>query len=1036
MRNKGFFWFLTILLTVICIYQLSFTWVSTGIESDVAKASQDKVEALFAEAKEQGEDTLFLPNSTKVNVNDPESFEIAVAAYINDSLKQLADTPVYPVFGSTFQDVKKRSLAFGLDLVGGMSVTLEIDIPELVRSYARNPDGAAFKRIYDAAKTRSGQSGEDFITVFRREYDRVNKDDKMVRLFDISEIDDLSTKSTNDQVEKFLRDREKGSMSGVEEIMNRRINQFGVAQPNIQLDPANNRLYIELPGVQDDVSVGEKLKSTANLQFFDVFSQQQVQPYLQQADALSKMAAAEDIADDSDVAVADTLDAGDAADSTDLADVDSLGGTGTTGDSVTQSLNDLTAGGGANDGGLLSYLKPYVDYTAGYVSAENKSKVEKMLARKDIKAIFPEGMEFMWSAELEEVNKDSKEQAYVLYPIVMPADRKAPVGGKDIKRAERGYDTESGKITVDLTMTGDGADKWGTMTEENVNQVVAITMDNVVYSAPYVNEAIRNGSTQISGSFSIQEANDLAGLLNGGALPAPCVIKEQTKVGPTIGAENSRAGLISFGFALVLVFLYMIFYYGKSGIVADIALVANILFIFGSLASFGAVLTLAGIAGIVLTIGMAVDANVLIFERIREEEAAGKDKKSAIDIGFQKALSSIIDANVTTMLTAIILKIFGSGPIESFATTLIIGIITSVFAALVVTRLIINWMLAKGKSITFDTKYTRSAFKNWNINFVGRRKIYYAFSSILVIAGIAAFFVRGLNPSVEFSGGRTYGVKFTESAGDHLDYLKDNLTAEFGSNAAVELKTKSSKYYLEISTNYLLADENANEKVKEKLAAGLARSKDKAGEATIMESRSVSASTSNELVSSSSLAIGVSLLAIFAYILLRFGSWRYSTGAIIAMIHDVVLVLAAFAAFHGILPFNMDIDQAFVAAILTVIGYSINDTVVVFDRIRENLGMGKHKDENEKINDALNSTLSRTINTSMTTFIVLLVIFIFGGAAIKGFIFALMVGVVVGTYSSLCIATPLLIDLSRKKILEDDKRKSAQMAAAAAESKA
>lgn len=1034
MRNKGFFWFLTILLTVICIYQLSFTWVSTGIENDVAKASQDKVEALFAEAKKLGEDTLFLPNSTKVNVNDPESFEIAVAAYINDSLKQLADTPVYPVFGSTFQDVKKRSLAFGLDLVGGMSVTLEIDIPELVKSYARNPEGASFKKVYDAAKKSSGQSGQDFISVFRKEYERINNDDKMVRLFDISEIDELNTKSSNDQVEKFLREREKGSMSGVEEIMNRRINQFGVAQPNIQLDPANNRLYIELPGVQDDVSVGEKLKSTANLQFFDVFPTQQVQPYLQQADVLSKREAAEDIVTDDGVVLEDTLDAGDPDDTLNVADVDTLGGT--TEDTVTQSLNDLTAGGGANDGGLLSYLKPYIDFTAGYVSPENKSIVEKILARTDIKAIFPEGMTFMWSANLEDVSKEGKEQGYILYPIVMPLDGKAPVGGKDIKRAERGYDTQSGKITVDLTMTGDGADKWGTMTEENVNEVVAITMDGVVYSAPYVNEAIRNGSTQISGSFSIQEANDLAGLLNGGALPAPCVIKEQTKVGPTIGAENSRAGLISFGFALVLVFLYMIFYYGKSGIVADIALIANILFIFGSLASFGAVLTLAGIAGIVLTIGMAVDANVLIFERIREEEAAGKDKKSAIDVGFQKALSSIIDANVTTMLTAIILKIFGSGPIESFATTLIIGIITSVFAALVISRLIINWMLAKGKSISFDTKFTRSAFKNLNINFVGRRKMYYAISSILVIAGLVAFFMRGLNPSVEFSGGRTYGVKFTESAGDHLDYLKDNLSAEFGTGAAVELKTKSSKYYLEISTNYLLEDENANEKVKEKLAAGLVRSEDKAGTATIMESRSVSASTSNELVTSSSLAIGISLLAIFAYIFIRFGSWQYSTGAILAMIHDVVLVLAAFAAFHGILPFNMDIDQAFVAAILTVIGYSINDTVIVFDRIRENLGMGKHKDENEQINDALNSTLSRTINTSMTTFVVLLVIFIFGGAAIKGFIFALMVGVVVGTYSSLCIATPLLIDLSRKKIVEDDKRKSAQIAAAAAESKA
>ncbi|OFZ53656.1 MAG: protein-export membrane protein SecD, partial [Bacteroidetes bacterium RIFCSPHIGHO2_02_FULL_44_7] len=453
---------------------------------------------------------------------------------------------------------------------------------------------------------------------------------------------------------------------------------------------------------------------------------------------------------------------------------------------ATQTLDELTSlNAGASDGGLLSYLKPYIDFTAGYVAPENKAIVNKILARKDIQAVFPEGMVFMWSEGLEKVSKDGKEMGYVLYPIVMPLDGKARVGGKDIKMAERGYDTQTGKITVDLTMTPDGADKWGTMTEENVGEVVAITMDSVVYSAPYVNEAIRNGSTQISGSFSIQEANDLAGLLNGGALPAPCVIKEQTKVGPTIGAENSRAGLMSFGFALLLVFAYMIFYYGKSGIVANIALLANILFIFGSLASFGAVLTLAGIAGIVLTIGMAVDANVLIFERIREEEAAGKDKKSAIDIGFQKALSSIIDANVTTMLTAIVLKIFGSGPIESFATTLIIGIFTSVFAALVISRLIINWMLSKGKTLSFDTKFTRGAFKNMKIDFVGRRKMFYMVSGILVIGGLAAIFTRGLKPSVEFSGGRTYGVKFTESAGDHMDYLKANLTEVFGSKASV-----------------------------------------------------------------------------------------------------------------------------------------------------------------------------------------------------------------------------------------------------------
>lgn len=1025
MRNKGFFWFLTILLTAVCIYQLSFTWVSNGVENKVDKAAAIKVDELFEAAIKAGDTAVYLPNNTSVNVNDPESKEIAIAAFINDSLKQLAEVPVYPIFGSTFKEVKKRSLAFGLDLVGGMSVTLEISVPQLVESFARNKNNASFKNVYDAAVDRSGTTGSDFITTFREEYERINKDDKMVRLFSISDIDELNGNSTNDDVVDFLRSRESGSMDGVEEIMNRRINQFGVAQPNIQRDPANNRLYIELPGVQDETTVAEKLKSTANLQFFEMYDIQQIQSLLTQADAVSKMEAAEDL----DLEVADSI----AVDTTAVADDSS---------SVNEepsSLTDLASLSGEGtkgDGGLLSYLNPFFDFSAGWVAPENKPAVQKILDRKDVKAIFAAAeLEFMWSADMEKVSQDGKQMGYVLYPIRVPADGKARVGGKDIKTASRGYDTQNGKITVDLTMTSDGADKWGAMTEENTGRCVAITMDNVVFSAPRVNEAIRTGSTQISGSFSIEEANDLAGLLNGGALPAPCVIKEQTKVGPTIGAENSRAGLMSFGIALLLVFLYMIFYYGKGGIIADIALFANILFIFGSLASFGAVLTLAGIAGIVLTIGMAVDANVLIFERIREEEAAGKDKKAAIDTGFQKALSSIIDANVTTMLTAIVLKVFGSGPIESFATTLIIGIFTSVFAALVISRLIINWMLNKGKSISFDTKTTKGAFKKMNINFVGRRKMFYMISGLLIAGGVAAIATKGLKPSVEFSGGRTYSVKFEKPAGENLDYLRGNLTQAFGSKSSLELKTKSNNYFLEITTNYLLSDENGNEKVKSKLEEGLKNSADKVGAYDIVESRSVSATISKELISSSMFAIALSLIIIFAYILIRFGRWQYSTGAILAMIHDVVLVLSAFAIFHGILPFNMDVDQAFIAALLTVIGYSINDTVVVFDRIRENLGLHSKDSEEEQINSSLNSTLSRTINTSMTTFIVLLIIFLFGGAAIKGFIFALMVGVIVGTYSSLCIATPILIDFSRSKMKEDKKR-MAEKAAAEAEAQA
>ncbi len=1011
MRNKGFFWFLTILLTAVCLYQLSFTWVTNTEEKKAEKEAQVMVDEKFANL--EGVDSLDLPNNTKISVTDPEAKELAKSAYINELLKRKADKKVYPVLGSTFKEVKKRSLAFGLDLVGGMSVTMEISVPELVASYARDTSKAVFQKVYRPAVEKYNTEGGNFIDYFAEENAKENKG-KLVRLFSISDIDELGMASTDEDVVAFLKEKEKSAMVGVEEIMNRRINQFGVAQPNIQKDPNNNRLYIELPGVQDEVSVAEKLKSTANLQFFETLDfQQQLANQWNSAIILSQSPLEE--VEEEVAAVADSTN----MDSIGLALDDTTGAEDELG-SLDQSLNEE-----AKDG--LGTLVTILYKSKAFVAAEDVDKVKALLARRDISELFTDvNCKFMWGADLETVELTNKGEVsgYGLYPCRIPESGKARVGGDDIKSASRDYDQQEGKIAVGLTMTQEGGDKWAQMTEENIGRLVAITMDDVVYSAPNVEGAITGGRTQISGSFSVEEADNLAGLLNGGALPAPCVIKEQMKVGPTIGAENAQAGLMSFVIALALVFVYMIFYYGKAGIVADIALFANVLFIFGTLASFGAVLTLAGMAGIVLTIGMAVDANVLIFERIREEQSAGKDLKSAVDTGFQKALSSIIDANVTTLLTAIVLKVFGSGPIESFATTLIIGIFTSVFAALVISRMVITWWLKKKASISFDTKLTKGAFKNFSINFLGKRKMFYMISGILVIGGIIAIIGRGLSPSVEFSGGRTFGVKFEKTTDGHVDEIKNAVKASFnaskesGELTSVEAKTKANSYFLEISTNFKRSDAGANEFVKEKLLEGLKNVEDKVGVGTISESRSVSPSVSDELLTSSTWAIILSLIVIFAYILIRFGKWQYSTGAILAMTHDVIVVLAVFAIFHGILPFNMDIDQAFIAAILTVIGYSINDTVVVFDRIRENLSIYKGTNETENINTSLNSTLSRTINTSMTTFIVLLIIFIFGGAAIKGFIFALMVGVVVGTYSSLFIATPLLVDLSKKVKVE------------------
>lgn len=997
MRNKGFFWSLTIVLLIVCVYQLSFTWVSLSVEADAEKEALKRVEALREEAKKTG-GIAQLPNNTEVDFNTREADEKAKSAFVNMILKERSETKVYPVLGSNFQEVKARSLAFGLDLVGGMSVTLEVSVPELVKSYARNPRDSKFLKPYDAALREHLTSGGGFIDLFRKHFERINGNSLIVQELAIVEIDELTKSSTNAEVVKFLKNKVTSSMDGVEQIMNKRINQFGVAQPNIQKDPTSNRLYIELPGVQDEATVAEKLQSTANLQFFETFVREDILQQLNQANTLSLQPEVEVVeADDTTAANPDTSG---------VAKIDT----------APKKLNASSLNLKTSEKGLLAYLKGGGSVSIGYANSQDREKANRILKRKDIKKLFPDDLAFMWSASEEQIDSKSKEKAYVLYAVRIPENGKAEVGGKDIKTASKGLNQQTGAITVDLAMTIEGSDKWAQMTGRNVGKFVAITMDSVVYSAPRVNEPINGGNTQISGSFSIQEAQDLAGLLNGGALPAPCVIKEQTKVGPTIGAENSQSGLISFAISLLAVFLYILFFYGRAGMVANVALLVNIIFIFGCLASFGAVLTLAGIAGIVLTIGMAVDANVLIFERVREELRNGIDLKSATEIGFSKALSSIIDSNLTTLLTAIVLKVFGSGPIESFATTLIIGIFTSLFAAVVISRLIISRMMEKGKHINFSTSMTDKFLINTNIDFVAKRRIYYAISGILVAGSLIAIFTRGLNRSVEFTGGRTYSVQFERPA--DIDYIRENLLTVFvdnGKTASVDLKTRSNSFTVDITTNYKLADESASIEVNEKMNKGLEACKAKLGNFKILESRSVSASVSKELLNSSFITILLSLLIMFAYILLRFGKWQYSTAALAALAHDVIIVLGAFAAFHGRLGFNMDVDQSFIAAILTVIGYSINDTVIIYDRIREYLGLRKNEgDGRAQINDSLNSTLSRTFNTSMTVFIVLLVIFIFGGAAIKGFVFALMIGVFVGTYSSICVATPILIDLDKK----------------------
>ena len=976
MRNKGFFWFISVTLIVVCLYQLSFTWVASNVEGAAEIKANQKVKALRLEANKNN-GIAFLNNDT-INFNNSDGAELAKATYLNEILREKGEKEVYPVFGSTFSQVKRRSLAFGLDLVGGMSVTLEISLPDLIKNYAKNPRDLKFRKPFEAAIK---ENDKDFLDAFIANYKKMNKG---LPLHYVFRGEGIGIRSTDAQVEDYFRKLIASSMDGVEQIMSRRINQFGVAQPNIQKDGANNRLYIELPGVLDENTVAQKLQSTANLEFFETYSPSQLKSEIEKANSISLKTEVE-------------------------ASVDS-----TATDSLT--FESITSDKSVSGKGLVDLITPVGDYAIGAVSFNDKAAVESILRRNDVMDAFPPTLKFMWGAEPEQLDQKVKKMVYMLYACKVPESGKAEVNGSHILKASTGFDQRDGKITVDLQMTPDGSDAWGKMTTDNVKRIIAITMDNVVFSAPTVINPITSGNTQISGSFTFEEAEGLAGLLNGGALPAPCIIKESMKVGPTIGKENSEAGLISFAFAFIAVLFYMYFYYGKSGLAANIALTINVVFIFGFLASFGAVLTLAGIAGIVLTIGTAVDANILIFERIREEQYKGMDLAGSVDVGFKKALPSIIDANVTHLLVAIILKVFGTGEIESFATTLIIGIFTSMFSAIIISKLVIYSWMKKGQGISFFTKFSKGLFQNIKFDWIGKRKYFYIFSISVTILGVIGMTTRGLKQSVEFTGGRTCVAKFEKKA--DIEYMRANLSkflVENGEIASIDLKTKGTDFKVEIITNFKLNDDGASVEVANKIKQGLDACKDKMGKYTIDESRTVSASVSSELWSSSAWAIGLALVAIFAYIFLRFGHWQYSLGAIVGLAHDAFFVISIFSLLHGYLPFSLDVNQAFIAAILTVIGYSMNDTVIVFDRIRENLRNSKEEDHHyDIINKSLNTTLSRTFNTSMILFVVVLIMFIFGGPAIKGFLFALLVGVVIGTYSSLCVATPILIDFSKR----------------------
>lgn len=1040
MQNKSAILIFTILLTLACIFHISYSFVTNSAEKKAEKQANYQLDSILNSGAEFTE-----LNGIKYNLSNEEDKENLRVMLFENELRRIAHKPVYPLLGESYQECKKRELALGLDLQGGMSVTLEVAIDEFIYNLAgggsKNP---TFSKAYAAAKEKYKTSNEDFIDLFYNEFKAIDPNARLAAIYSLANKDMFSAKMTNDEVITKLKQEKESAMSNIERIMSNRINKFGVSQPNIQRQTGSGRILIELPGVKDKERVRALISATANLEFWETYQNHEVSDFLEQANmALSKALYPDFVPDNFDTTQNNTIDSLQNKSLASNITKDSINDTGKVQNNIdSTNKNDLTNQLDEEKRDkqfpLFKYLRLAIipseqnekqmiwqeGAMLGYCSVADTGKLASLLRHPAIEKLYDRGnksrLRLMWSAK-PYAKEGEMANMFTLYAIKSSGDGKAPLDGSAISEARPDFGID-GKPEVIMQMKPEGAETWARLTEVNKGKFIAIVMDDQVYSAPKVNEKISGGRSNISGNFTIDEATDLANVLKSGTLPAKATIKEEYTVGPTLGKENIQSGLNSFVIALLVVLLYMFLYYNRGGLIANIALIANILFIVGTMASIPAILTLPGIAGIVLTIGMAVDANVLIFERIREELREGKGIKMAVSEGYKKALSSIIDSNVTTLLTAIILAVFGSGPVKGFAVTLIIGIASSLFSALLLSRLIITELLERKKNINFSNKLTENILANASFNFLGKRKIYYAISALVIAAGIFSLATKGLDFGVEFSGGRTYKVKFENKA--DYEQLRKNLAAAFtdetGKSAGVEVKKIENDFNAQITTKFLVKDQSkeADSLVDARLREGIAFM----GKSIVKESRKVDPVISRELLLESFWAILFSLIVIFIYIIMRFGKWQFALGAVASLFHDVLMVLSVFSIFYGILPFSMEIDQAFIAAILTVVGYSINDTVVVFDRIREYLKEHKRMETKNMLNKALNSTLSRTINTSLTTLIVLLIIFIFGGESIKGLTFALLVGIGVGTYSSLFIASPVVYDLTRGKLAEAAKK--------------
>ncbi|MBQ4822214.1 protein translocase subunit SecDF [Aquimarina sp. MMG016] len=1002
MQNKGLVRVFAILFGLVCVYQLSFTYLTYTKEKEAEVYAQQK----YPEA------------------GDSKLRETAQGVFLDSIGKE-------EIFaGITYNEAKEWELNKGLDLRGGINVILQISVKDILKGLANKSKDPSFNQALLATDELQKDSQNTYLEDFFSEFEKI-PDAKLASpdIFANKNLsDDITYDMTNDQVKPVLRKKIDESVTSAFEVLRKRIDKFGVTQPNIQRLGESGRILVELPGAEDVDRVQKLLQSTAQLEFWDVETSQELGTFIGAANQLLKQELeaknapkeveelkseveenTEKVADsaqvdttktDADAAIEDLLE--DAVDSAEV-------------EAQVNPINDL-----------ISF--PLVPGALFSANVKDTAQLGAFFRRSDIRALLPQSVrytKFAWSKGKKDV------EVVDFYALKGNRDNEPELSGGVITDAAQTFD-QTNNVVVTMQMDGKGAKKWEEMTERAYNQrsQIAIVLDNIVYSAPGVSSGpISGGRSEISGDFTIEEGKDLANVLRAGKLPASADIIQSEIVGPSLGQEAIDSGIMSFAIALVLILIWMIFYYGKAGAFADVALVVNILFIFGVLAGLRAVLTLPGIAGIVLTIGMSVDANVLIFERIREELAKGKSQVDAIKDGFRNALSSILDANITTGLTGLILLVIGTGPVKGFATTLLIGILTSLFTAIFITRLFIDGYGKNGKELAFSTGATKNLFKNVNIDFLKKRKISYVISGVIIIAGIGSLFTNSLDYGVDFVGGRTYTVRFAKDVVPTA--VEKDLVAVFESAQA---KTLGANNQLKITTKYKVnetgaeVDAEISKKLYEALKPYLTDSLtyeqfsdgDEDKQVGIMSSMKVGPTIADDIQKAAFWSVLGSLIVVFLYILFRFRRWQFSLGAVAAVFHDVLVVLGVFSLTWKFMPFNMEIDQAFIAAILTVIGYSLNDTVVVFDRIREFFQEHTTWPLSKNVNGALNSTLSRTLNTSLTTLLVLVAIFIFA-VPLRGFMFSLIIGVLVGTYSSLFIATPIMHDTVSKVGLKEKK---------------